>query len=400
MLRRAMRRAADREIGLDLTIEVAESGEADLAEVLDAFEGRDLMVGLLRDEELAGVVIMTPPIWSAFVEMQTVRRVLSRGETDRLPKRSDAVLCGSVITRLLDEVTSAAAGTMVQGWLDGLRLGAQITLRRMVELTLPAGRVRRIRLGCSYEGLSQPGHLSVIATVAHESGDRICTDDAASWKKNWRGVAEKAPARLEAILHRMPLSIATFRDMKPGMVLPLPGATVSGLRLETSAGLSVCSARLGCINGHRAVRLETPPATVMQDIGLGGEAQDTGMIGADPMGEGASIVDEAAMIGASDIGGQTDHVPDSGGLPEHEPLAGGLPDLAMGDGLPDLGVDAEGGENAELPEIAPPLEGLPDLGSGAGGEGGFPDLGDLGAGELPEPSGFDLGDLPPLDLPD
>lgn len=407
ILRRAMRRAADHEIGLDLSIESVCVDMPDLGAVLDDIAEHELLVGLERDGALAGLVILAPEMWSAIVEMQTVRQVLTHGTRPRAPRRSDATLCGPLITRLLDEITAVDADTKVEGWYEGLRLGAQITLRRMVELTLPAGAVRQVRLDCTYEGLAAPGRVCLIATEPAPAPPPEAAPPEEAWREQWRGAAEQASARLHAILHRMPMNLSTLKALEPGQVIALGEARLTGLCLETAAGRPVCQGRLGRVTGYRAVRLELPPPPTMEEIHLGD--------GSVPAG-GAEL--PLVADGALDLPGSEPPMP--GGdlsLPEPSlaPMSGlddSAGDLAMADsgGLGDLAMP-EMDASLDLPdtEAAAPLADLPEPAGLEMGElpepaafemGDLPEPAGLDMGDLPEPAGLDMGDLPPLDLSD
>jgi flagellar motor switch protein FliM len=60
---------------------------------------------------------------------------------------------------------------------------------------------------------------------------------------------------LQAVLHRAVLPLSRIRTLVPGQVLPVPAGALGALSVEGSDGRPVAHARLGQVDGWKAVRL-------------------------------------------------------------------------------------------------------------------------------------------------
>ncbi|MGR3585653.1 MAG: FliM/FliN family flagellar motor C-terminal domain-containing protein, partial [Pseudooceanicola nanhaiensis] len=174
-------------------------------------------------------------------------------------------------------------------------------------------------------------------------------------------VVMAARARLDAELHRFSLPLAEVGRLKPGDLLEVPRSALSDTILEAGPRHRIAAARLGQLNGFRAVRL-TPAegAAAAGHVGTG-----------PPPAEPPAPEAEAAPPDAAEGGG----LPEPGTLPapgapmemgelpsfDDLPELGDLPqldDLPELDDLPQLDGEAE-----ELPDFgAAPMPGLPPLG--------------------------------------
>jgi flagellar motor switch protein FliM len=97
-----------------------------------------------------------------------------------------------------------------------------------------------------------PNHQS--ATV---STPEIMIDG--TWDRRMYAAVSQAPAALQAVLHKMHLTLGYVDGLQVGDVLPLSGATVGSVRLFAPDDVMVGKARLGQSAGMRAVRIQAPP---------------------------------------------------------------------------------------------------------------------------------------------
>lgn len=104
-----------------------------------------------------------------------------------------------------------------------------------------------------------PNHQS--ATV---STPEIMIDG--TWDRRMYAAVSQAPAALQAVLHKMHLTLGYVDGLQVGDVLPLSGATVGSVRLFAPDDVMVGKARLGQSAGMRAVRIQAPPEPELRDI--------------------------------------------------------------------------------------------------------------------------------------
>lgn len=341
ILRRAVRRAADRELGIDLRVDDCAAGDLDLAQSVGGIEPDDLVIALDRGGQMAGFVVIPMVLWSAVVELQTVGAIFHTAGAGRAPTGTDAALCSPFLTRLLDELSATSGGAVFETWYAGIKLGARLRVLRLIELTLPSGLYHEaaFTLHLPEQTDTQPLHLRLITRPAEPPAP------SAPPARGGGQVAAAlgAPVKLEAILHRFELPLSVLKTLEPGTTVPLDGATVGSLHLEASDRRPVCAARLGRIGAYRALRLEQPDAAAMDDLALGAPAMSD--MGLDLGGP---------ALGAPDIGfdgacSAPDGAEDGGALV----LAGGV-EHALGMDLgPDAPPDALAFEEApETPETA------------------------------------------------
>ena len=92
--------------------------------------------------------------------------------------------------------------------------------------------------------------------------DQVSVD----WDTEFHDAVAEAPLALEAELHRFSLPLHHAHNLKVGEVLPLPGCTVSSVKLRGLDGQVVRQAKLGQSGGKRAIRIEAAPLPEMCDL--------------------------------------------------------------------------------------------------------------------------------------
>jgi flagellar motor switch protein FliM len=256
-IRVAVLRAADRAVGLSLTVQ----GLTDERCTPDALVAEGpagwVLFALTAPGEtgLAGLVMLDPALRSAMIEVQTMGVLLDAAEGDRPVTPTDAVLARPVVEALLQELGRAGQADLPTGMADwtlgplpDLRAAA-LMLRdsdyRLLEVTVQIGGTDRrgaLRLALA-SGPAQPEAAPEPAEVP---------DD---WSGAFRASLELAPAELEAILGRLTLPLSQVDAFESGQLVPLGGLTLDRVHLE-SAGESLVRVRLGQVSGARAVKLD------------------------------------------------------------------------------------------------------------------------------------------------
>lgn len=266
-LRVAMTRAADKALGLSLSVTSVGEETLQLEAVIEALPNDYLYAGLLRMGEVTGFIGLDAQMRAAVIEMQTIGSLSKSPQTERSPTTTDMVLATPVCEMLLKLLPETTAGSDLDGWVDDVSLGDSFDSLRSVGLALEDADYRLMRLTIDLAAGERLGEI-ILALPNNTSQPIIQEKDLgdSGWDVKMNRAVTNAPATLDAILCRTKLSIGQVNTLQVGDVLPLYGATVSSVRLFAPEGVEVGSARLGQSGGLRAVRLEAPVAAVMRDI--------------------------------------------------------------------------------------------------------------------------------------
>lgn len=244
-------RAAQFAIGLDLVAQAGPAlcGSAD--DVLGAIEPDRLLVRLEDGAGGCGLAVLDRELVAAMAEIQTTGRLESRPAALRPMTRTDAALSEPLLARFLAE-TALAPGYAPRGKIASLRLARQLISARVL-------RVQEFALELG-EGKRQ-GHLAILVPQAEpEPPEPESRDQRSDWSAALGEVVGAAPARFQAVLHRLQMPLSAACDFEVGQVVALTGSGIGSVSIEAPDGLQVARARLGQVAGRRAVRLELPQA--------------------------------------------------------------------------------------------------------------------------------------------
>ncbi|MGJ8589511.1 MAG: FliM/FliN family flagellar motor switch protein [Yoonia sp.] len=318
-VRLALTKAANDSVGLVLTVESVGEEVTTLDDML-ATLGPDLMlVGLERDGALSGLIALDMEMRAAVLEMETMGAVLARPAETRVPTQTDKVLCDPVLRNFLAAFPSAVISTPLEGWMDGVAIGEKVASARAAGLVLTDCAYRIVRMSVDL-GVADRRALLVIALplVEQAAAPEAAPPPSVDWHQVFQENVSDAPACLQALLYRAPISLATAQSLQVGTVLPLPGCTVNSVRLLSPEGHEVAQAKLGQIGGYRAVRLETAPAPQLAELPHQATAPQVGL---------PDVMDINATTPPTDMSGASPEIID---LPsEAEPLdfmGGDMPD--------------------------------------------------------------------------
>lgn len=263
----AVSRAADRAVGLRLTVtDVAQStGGLDLLD--GGLSDTHILIRLRRGDTTVGVMAVDPQMRAAAIEIQTMGRVSNAMAVERAPTGTDFMMLDPLINNVLLHLAQLPLQDDLSGWVDQITVAGVFDDLRATKLGLEDGVYQCVQIdldlvpdqrkGKIMICLPQPDHAHVVAVA---DGDHI------AWDVMMRATVNKAPATLLAQLHRLPMSLRQVKAMKQGDVIPLSGANVGSVQLYAPGGVAIGKARLGQAGGMRAVRLETPAPLVIRDL--------------------------------------------------------------------------------------------------------------------------------------
>ena len=265
----ALERTAARDLGFMLTVtsvEISRAGADDLAADLPEMGLIMLLDGV---DGVPGAMVLDPQMTAALIEVQTTGRVTARPARPRAPTRTDAAIATPLVRGFLARLDGLLPGDDLGP--GRFRFGAMVSSGASMALTMGTGGYRILRLGCLL-GADRAGELILALPIpsapsaaphpasAQPAANAPAPDGIAGSGAALRARLLDAPARLEAVLHRMTVPLAELRALQPGDVLRLPAGAQFAARLESTDGRLVAEGRLGQLSGQRAVRLCAPDA--------------------------------------------------------------------------------------------------------------------------------------------
>ncbi|WP_444665717.1 FliM/FliN family flagellar motor C-terminal domain-containing protein [Cereibacter changlensis] len=264
-LRMALARAARDCFTLDLEVARLGCDRRSLAELLELPPELSLIAVLEGPREALGLIVLSPPVLAAMIEVQTIGKVAASPPLSRRPTRTDAAMVAGFIDRALEMLEDDLAADPDLIWAGGFRYASFLDDPRPLGLLLEdcAYRVLRAELVLAL-GAKTGGLLLVLP--AEGRGERpagtVDLHDPAEERAFSAALEAQVMAAdcvLEGVLHRVSLPLAAVMALEPGSLLPLPMAALERIGLEGSDGRRLAEGRLGQNRGMRAVRLAPPP---------------------------------------------------------------------------------------------------------------------------------------------
>ncbi|MGI1663841.1 FliM/FliN family flagellar motor switch protein [Palleronia sp. KMU-117] len=317
-------RVADDHLGVELSVlSVHEAAQPATAAVAALPEGGLLM--LMRDDRgRTGLCCLDAPALASVIEAQTTGQVGRAPPPERRPTATDAAL----VADLVDAVCAAfdaAVGVMSQRPIHaGARFAGYLCDARTAAMALSDGPLHAVRIAIDFGGGARQGALSLLMPpFAPLSGRADAPAAGRHLGEELRPVVMEGRVQLEAVLCRLRLPLQRIRALAPGDRLRVPAKALIGLSLEARDGRPVGRARLGQIEGRKAVRLSVDAADT-------DAAQSPQKLAALPSGA-ASPPGQAGgtrMASAPNPGAGRDpaHPDGRGGAPSHD---GGLSGPAL-----------------------------------------------------------------------
>jgi flagellar motor switch protein FliM len=128
-------------------------------------------------------------------------------------------------------------------------------------MALPEGALHGVRIAIDFGGGARQGTLSLLMPPALAPSGRAGVRGAGQrLGDELRPVVMEGRVQLEAVLCRLRLPLLRIRSMAPGDTLRIPAQALTSLSLETLDRRPVGQARLGQMEGRKAVRLSILPA--------------------------------------------------------------------------------------------------------------------------------------------
>ena len=259
-VRLAVARGAQVSTGLVLTVGAVREQALSLDALLDECQGELLLIGLTRGGATVGLIACDAGLVSAAIEVMTTGHIgPAAPDTGRIT-RTAGTLVQPLLRHVLDELEVTTARTALDGWAQSVGLGNRFDSARAAGFALKDGTYRLIRMSLDCGAPDRQGDLLVAlplqVTAAPPPQDSATPEPARDWHSLFQAAVMQAPARLDAVLHRMEVPLSTVSTLEVGQCLPLLGCTVGMVRLVDPAGQTVARGRLGQIAGRIAVRVQ------------------------------------------------------------------------------------------------------------------------------------------------
>ncbi len=273
-VRLALTKSANDAIGLVLSVTSVAEEVAMLDDMLGGLSDDLLLIGLGRDGVQVGLVSIDLQLRAAIVEMQIVGALIDQAATERAPTLTDSRLCEPLLNAFLTAFPAAVSGTPLDGWADGAALDDRFRDVRSAGLVLADRKYRVVRMNVDLGVAERQGQIAIALPLVETALPQVAVDpDPVDWDAAFQDTAQDAPASLEAQLHSFSVPLATIQGLSVDQLLPLPGCTVSSVKLRAADGTTVAQAKLGQIGGMRAVRLQPAPPPQLAELARGA-AQD------------------------------------------------------------------------------------------------------------------------------
>ncbi|RBI82885.1 flagellar motor switch protein FliM [Rhodosalinus halophilus] len=276
-LRRSLERTAETRLHLALSVTSVTEEEVDHEGLLAALDDSGLVVLIEGADGRAGTAVIGGALVAGIVQHQTTGRVTEATSESRNFTATDAAILAPLLEGMLERATAELSKGPDDGWADGLRFGARLDGLRQLGLTLGASAFRLFRLTTELCGGARCGE---IALALPEPAPRPRAVPAKAPAPGLAAAAERAPVPLVAVLHRLRLPLAEAGALEAGSLLTLPADVLSRVELCTRDGQRVACAKLGRLDGMRAIRLPAPgvPAETQEQSGQGTAAPAPGLI--------------------------------------------------------------------------------------------------------------------------
>lgn len=255
-LARAMRDA----MTLDIEFRRLSITRQNLAEILETVPERALLALLDGPAGGLGVIMLSPEVTAALIEMQTLGRLSAQAPAPRKPSRIDAAMVAGVIDRALVGLDGTLADEADLCWAGGFRYASWLEDARPLGLMLEEDGYRVLSATIALGDTGREGQV-ILVLPAEGRGERpaVTVDPQASaaplFAQALQAQVMQTDCRLDAVIGRLTLPLRQIMDLAVGEVLVLPSAAIDAISLETIEGRRIAGARLGQHRGMRALKL-------------------------------------------------------------------------------------------------------------------------------------------------
>ena len=258
----ALARASRDSLALGVEATGVVTKQTSLTELLDIIPDRSLIAVMDGQLDGLGVLILSPPVLAALIEVQTLGQVMPGAAQHRKPTRTDAAMVAGWIDTVMQSVERILSHDADLPWADGYRYASFLDDPRPLGLLLEDVPYRLITAEVSLAmGFKSGSVLLALPSKGRGRQPQTVPSDEPE-PASGPGFAEALEDRimtaaclLQAVIARLRLPLGQVMALAEGSVLPLGDTGLDQILIETMNGAPIAEGRLGQHRGHRAVRL-------------------------------------------------------------------------------------------------------------------------------------------------
>lgn len=257
-LRLAAEKTADEDLQMAICVPGMQRSARDQAALLGMIPADMLLLLLDGPKGARGAVMLDAGIMTALIEVQTTGQVQARAVAPRKVTRIDAAMAVPLVDGLLRRAAAYLADHPDGVWASGFRFGAMMDDVRGLGLALSAADYHVFRLTLDIGPGMRAGEVILALPCPVASAEPSDAADKAAATQQFQDRVLAAPVRLDAVLCRLTLPLSELSLIKAGDVLPLNIDALRDITVETVGHRAVATARLGRLDGLRALRITLP----------------------------------------------------------------------------------------------------------------------------------------------
>ena len=342
-VRFSMARAGD--LVLDVALGVRDVVEDTLLpdELPDGLPESPLFLQMKDELTGIGAAIICPQAIGAVIEAQTIGTILPMEADNRKPTRTDAALVSAFLDQFLRGFGELAHACHERPPVDGFQTAGALEDARATQMVLHDETLRRYKITVDFGLGAKVG--TIILIFPHERRKTpMAVKNAQDWSESLEKAVMGTSARLQAVLCTMTVPLADITALSVGDLLPLKGASLTGVSMIGSSGKQVLRAQLGRSGPVRAVRLRMSDEEDSAPVGLEAlaarVASDMGAVRSLPPTTGAEL---GETLGAIDLNAEP--------MGQDAQMAPSLGDIEMETAMPGEGGATLGAiEPIQIPE--------------------------------------------------
>lgn len=261
--RLALARAARDKLTLPLEVSTLSVQKRSLAELLELPPTHALIAVLQGPADGMGLLILSPPVLAAMIEVQTLGKVTSSNLPSRRPTRTDAAMVAPMLDCALEGLEQALLQEADLVWAGGFRYASFLDDPRPLGLLLEDCDYKVINAEVNL-GLGQRMGSILLALPAEGKGEmpmlrlpspEVDAQAGPAFAQALAEQIEEVACVLDAVVSRVSLPLNRVLGLKVGELITLPRAGIDRIHFEGLDGRSLAEGRLGQNRGMRAIRL-------------------------------------------------------------------------------------------------------------------------------------------------
>jgi len=260
-------RAARDSIGLELAVSTQKASRNSLSELLEMPPERAMIIILEGPCEGLGLLILSPEVLSALIEMQTVGHVVKAAPLPRRPTKTDAAMVADLVDAALIGFETMLDGNDDLAWAGQFRYGTFLEDARPLGLLLEDIPYRVMQSEVSLaSGVKTGSILLALPACGKVTKPQAEVPNTAAATLVFKAAMSEqilgSDATLNGVLARVTLPLQAILNFRPGDPIALGTSALDRIDLEGVDGCRVAGGKLGQNRGMRAIRLmaEAAPA--------------------------------------------------------------------------------------------------------------------------------------------